>query len=91
MLLLAKMDDHFLKWRTGTFGMTQLASGQFNVNNHAHLVQGSRNLHPSGSTITFLIVTSRLTWLKLDRVPGDTNSLNQCPTQDLLRAPFAAH
>jgi type I restriction enzyme S subunit len=40
--LIGEDGDHFLKWRTHS--MTQLVSGQFNVNNHAHLVQGSRNL-----------------------------------------------
>lgn len=40
--LIGEDGDHFLKWRTQS--MTLLVSGEFNVNNHAHLVQGSSNL-----------------------------------------------
>ena len=34
--------DHFLKWQTQP--MTLLVQGKFNVNNHAHLVRGTKNL-----------------------------------------------
>lgn len=40
--LIGEDGDHFLKWRTQP--MTLLVQGKFNVNNHAHLVQGSKNL-----------------------------------------------
>jgi type I restriction enzyme S subunit len=40
--LIGEDGDHFLKWRTQP--MTLLVRGKFNVNNHAHLVQGSKNL-----------------------------------------------
>ena len=40
--LIGEDGDHFLKWRTQP--MTLLVSGRFNVNNHAHLVFGSKNL-----------------------------------------------
>lgn len=37
--LIGEDGDHFLKWYTHS--MTQLASGKFNVNNHAHLIKGN--------------------------------------------------
>lgn len=40
--LIGEDGDHFLKWQAQP--MTKLVEGQFNVNNHAHLVKGSRNL-----------------------------------------------
>ena len=40
--LIGEDGDHFLKWRTQP--MTLLIRGRFNVNNHAHLVRGSKNL-----------------------------------------------
>ncbi len=40
--LIGEDGDHFLKWRDQT--MTLLVSGKFNVNNHAHIVKGSKNL-----------------------------------------------
>ena len=40
--LIGEDGDHFLKWRNTP--MTLLVSGKFNVNNHAHIVQGSKNL-----------------------------------------------
>ena len=40
--LIGEDGDHFLKWRTQP--MTLLVRGRFNVNNHAHLVHGSKNL-----------------------------------------------
>jgi type I restriction enzyme S subunit len=40
--LIGEDGDHFLKWRTQS--MTLMVQGKFNVNNHAHLVQGSKNL-----------------------------------------------
>jgi type I restriction enzyme S subunit len=40
--LIGEDGDHFLKWQTQP--MTLLVRGKFNVNNHAHLVQGTRNL-----------------------------------------------
>lgn len=43
--LIGEDGDHFLKW--SDVSMTQLTSGRFNVNNHAHLVKGKPN-----STIT---------------------------------------
>lgn len=39
--LIGEDGDHFLKWNT--LAMTQLATGKFNVNNHAHLVKGKHN------------------------------------------------
>jgi type I restriction enzyme S subunit len=39
--LIGEDGDHFLKWQTQP--MTQLVSGRFNVNNHAHLVKGTEN------------------------------------------------
>jgi type I restriction enzyme, S subunit len=40
--LIGEDGDHFLKWRKKP--MTILVSGKFNVNNHAHLVKGTKNL-----------------------------------------------
>jgi type I restriction enzyme S subunit len=40
--LIGEDGDHFLKWRDQP--MTLLVRGQFNVNNHAHLVRGTNNL-----------------------------------------------
>ena len=40
--LIGEDGDHFLKWRD--FPMTLLVEGKFNVNNHAHLIKGSKNL-----------------------------------------------
>jgi type I restriction enzyme, S subunit len=37
--LIGEDGDHFLKYRTRP--MTQLISGKFNVNNHAHLIKGN--------------------------------------------------
>ena len=40
--LIGEDGDHFLKWRDQP--MTLLVKGKFNVNNHAHLVKGTKNL-----------------------------------------------
>ena len=40
--LIGEDGDHFLKWRE--LQMTLLVKGRFNVNNHAHLIKGSKNL-----------------------------------------------
>lgn len=40
--LIGEDGDHFLKWQSQP--MTLLVRGKFNVNNHAHLVRGSKNL-----------------------------------------------
>ncbi len=40
--LIGEDGDHFLKWRESP--MTLLVNGKFNVNNHAHLVKGTKNL-----------------------------------------------
>ena len=40
--LIGEDGDHFLKWKE--LSMTLLVEGKFNVNNHAHIVQGERNL-----------------------------------------------
>ncbi len=40
--LIGEDGDHFLKWQDQP--MTQLVTGCFNVNNHAHLVKGTKNL-----------------------------------------------
>ncbi len=40
--LIGEDGDHFLKWRNTT--MTLLVRGRFNVNNHAHIVKGTKNL-----------------------------------------------
>ncbi|MEF8686749.1 UNVERIFIED_CONTAM: restriction endonuclease subunit S [Comamonas sp. A-3] len=40
--LIGEDGDHFLKWQTQP--MTLLVQGKFNVNNHAHLVRGTKNL-----------------------------------------------
>jgi type I restriction enzyme S subunit len=40
--LIGEDGDHFLKWRDQS--MTLLVSGKFNVNNHAHLIRGTKNL-----------------------------------------------
>lgn len=40
--LIGEDGDHFLKWQTHP--MTLLVRGKFNVNNHAHVVRGSKNL-----------------------------------------------
>lgn len=40
--LIGEDGDHFLKWQTQP--MTLLVKGKFNVNNHAHLVRGTKNL-----------------------------------------------
>lgn len=39
--LIGEDGDHFLKWSTTP--MTLLATGKFNVNNHAHIVKGLKN------------------------------------------------
>ena len=41
-VLIGEDGDHFLKWRSQP--MTLLVRGKFNVNNHAHLVRGTKNL-----------------------------------------------
>jgi type I restriction enzyme, S subunit len=40
--LIGEDGDHFLKWRE--LPMTLLVEGKFNVNNHAHLIKGEKNL-----------------------------------------------
>lgn len=40
-VLIGEDGDHFLKWLT--MPMTLLASGKFNVNNHAHVIKGIKN------------------------------------------------
>ncbi|WP_076790757.1 restriction endonuclease subunit S [Chlorobium sp. KB01] len=40
--LIGEDGDHFLKWKDQA--MTLLVDGRFNVNNHAHLVRGTKNL-----------------------------------------------
>lgn len=40
--LIGEDGDHFLKWNE--ISMTQITSGKFNVNNHAHLVKGKKNI-----------------------------------------------
>jgi type I restriction enzyme, S subunit len=40
--LIGEDGDHFLKWNDQP--MTQLVCGRFNVNNHAHLIRGTKNL-----------------------------------------------
>ena len=40
--LIGEDGDHFLKWQSQS--MTLLVRGKFNVNNHAHLVRGTKNL-----------------------------------------------
>jgi type I restriction enzyme S subunit len=40
--LIGEDGDHFLKWKD--LPMTLLVEGRFNVNNHAHLIQGEENL-----------------------------------------------
>jgi len=40
--LIGEDGDHFLKWKE--LPMTLLVEGRFNVNNHAHIVQGTKNL-----------------------------------------------
>lgn len=39
--LIGEDGDHFLKW--STMPMTLLATGKFNVNNHAHVIKGTLN------------------------------------------------
>lgn len=40
--LIGEDGDHFLKWQD--FSMTQLTTGKFNVNNHAHVIKGKLGL-----------------------------------------------
>ncbi|MCE1155867.1 MAG: restriction endonuclease subunit S, partial [Bacteroidales bacterium] len=40
--LIGEDGDHFLKWKH--MAMTQLTSGKFNVNNHAHIIKGKNNI-----------------------------------------------
>lgn len=40
--LIGEDGDHFLKW--SDIPMTQIVSGKFNVNNHAHIVKGKANI-----------------------------------------------
>ncbi|MBP1625960.1 MAG: hypothetical protein H6Q00_435 [Holophagaceae bacterium] len=42
--LIGEDGDHFLKWRDQS--MTLLVTGRFNVNNHAHIVKGTKNYTP---------------------------------------------
>jgi len=41
-VLIGEDGDHFLKWKD--LPMTLLIKGRFNVNNHAHIIQGDENL-----------------------------------------------
>lgn len=41
-VLIGEDGDHFLKFKT--MPMTQLVSGKFNVNNHAHVLMGTENV-----------------------------------------------
>jgi len=40
--LIGEDGDHFLKWRD--MPMTQIVYGKFNVNNHAHIIKGKKNI-----------------------------------------------
>lgn len=40
--LIGEDGDHFLKWRDQS--MTLFVKGKFNVNNHAHIIRGTKNL-----------------------------------------------
>lgn len=40
--LIGEDGDHFLKWKE--LPMTLLVEGKFNVNNHAHIIKGDKNL-----------------------------------------------
>jgi type I restriction enzyme S subunit len=40
--LIGEDGDHFLKW--SSMPMTQFITGKCNVNNHAHIIQGNKNL-----------------------------------------------
>lgn len=40
--IIGEDGDHFLKWKE--LPMTLLIEGKFNVNNHAHIIQGDKNL-----------------------------------------------
>lgn len=40
--LIGEDGDHFLKWKE--LPMTLLVEGKFNVNNHAHIIKGEKNL-----------------------------------------------
>jgi type I restriction enzyme, S subunit len=40
--LIGEDGDHFLKWKE--LPMTLLVEGKFNVNNHAHIIQGEKNI-----------------------------------------------
>lgn len=40
--LIGEDGDHFLKWRDAS--MTLIVNGKFNVNNHAHIIKGKKNL-----------------------------------------------
>lgn len=39
-VLIGEDGDHFLKYDDMNWSMTQLVDGQFNVNNHAHIIKG---------------------------------------------------
>ncbi|TWI79028.1 type I restriction enzyme S subunit [Lacibacter cauensis] len=41
-VLIGEDGDHFLKWKE--LPMTLLVEGKFNVNNHAHVIKGSKNI-----------------------------------------------
>ena len=41
-VLIGEDGDHFLKWKD--LPMTLLVNGKFNVNNHAHVIQGTDNM-----------------------------------------------
>lgn len=41
-VLIGEDGDHFLKWKD--LPMTLMVQGKFNVNNHAHIIQGNENL-----------------------------------------------
>ena len=42
--LIGEDGDHFLKYANRS--MTQLVKGKFNVNNHAHVIQGTQKCSP---------------------------------------------
>lgn len=78
--LIGEDGDHFLKW--DSISMTQLATGKFNVNNHAHIIKGKQG---SSTTKWFYYyfkhrdITPHLTRQGAGRYKLSKASLSQIP------------
>jgi len=76
--LIGEDGDHFLKWAKRP--MTQLVSGKFNVNNHAHVLQGTTNCLTEWAALFF---RHRDITLSLTRQGAGRFKLNQAALRNL--------